>query len=154
MTNPETSSNPDIPVSFCCNLNIILFYIFFLSDLPTLDRQERNPFSLFLGLYTPTGFCWLGCKQIWRQTVFDSHFWCPIFIRYLNFPARQKFLTYFLGLLTPYTAANFGPKGMMLNRAIQGFCQGFIYPSLTQLLSQWVPAEERSRLGTIVYAGL
>ncbi|KAH1021984.1 hypothetical protein HUJ04_011460 [Dendroctonus ponderosae] len=57
-----------------------------------------------------------------------------------------------LGLSIPMTAAHFGSKGVMLSRAGQGLCQGFIYPSLTHLLSQWVPTQERSSLGTIVYA--
>ncbi|XP_066140951.1 putative inorganic phosphate cotransporter [Euwallacea fornicatus] len=57
-----------------------------------------------------------------------------------------------VGFFIPFTARLLGSKGVMLSRAIQGFCQGFIFPSLTHLLSQWVPSEERSILGTIVYA--
>lgn len=57
-----------------------------------------------------------------------------------------------LGGLTPFAAAYLGPKGVVGIRVIQGLCQGFIYPSLAHALSQWAPAEERSRLGTIVYA--
>ncbi|XP_030762099.1 putative inorganic phosphate cotransporter [Sitophilus oryzae] len=57
-----------------------------------------------------------------------------------------------LGTLIPLTAAQFGSRGVMISRAVQGLCQGFIYPSLTHLLSQWAPSEERSRLGTVVFA--
>ncbi|KAF7287841.1 hypothetical protein GWI33_000194 [Rhynchophorus ferrugineus] len=57
-----------------------------------------------------------------------------------------------LSALIPETAARYGSRGVMISRALQGFTQGFIYPSLTHLLSQWAPTEERSRLGTIVYA--
>ncbi|KAI8420167.1 hypothetical protein MSG28_008731 [Choristoneura fumiferana] len=34
-----------------------------------------------------------------------------------------------------------------------GLTQGFLYPSLHGLLGQWSPVAERSRMGTIVYAG-
>ncbi|KAL1509308.1 hypothetical protein ABEB36_004070 [Hypothenemus hampei] len=57
-----------------------------------------------------------------------------------------------IGFLIPPIAAHFGSEGVMLSRAIQGLCQGFIFPSVTHLLSRWVPSEERSILGTVVYA--
>lgn len=57
-------------------------------------------------------------------------------------------------ILLPATAAAFGSKGVMMNRAFQGLCQGFIFPNVHHALSQWVPPDERSRLGTIVYAGI
>ncbi|XP_050302077.1 putative inorganic phosphate cotransporter isoform X2 [Anthonomus grandis grandis] len=57
-----------------------------------------------------------------------------------------------LCLFVPLMAAHFGSKGVMINRALQGLSQGFIFPSVHQTLSRWVPPDERSRLGTIVYA--
>ncbi|XP_050295411.1 putative inorganic phosphate cotransporter [Anthonomus grandis grandis] len=56
------------------------------------------------------------------------------------------------GFGIPYAAAYFGSKGVMVCRMIQGLTQGFIYPSVTAVLSHWVVPQERSRLGTIVYA--
>ncbi|CAH2005198.1 unnamed protein product [Acanthoscelides obtectus] len=56
------------------------------------------------------------------------------------------------GLLLPLLAGAFGSKGVMAVRAIQGLAQGFIFPSVHTLLAKWVPPEERSRLGTFVYA--
>lgn len=38
-------------------------------------------------------------------------------------------------------------------RVVQGLSQGFLFPSVHNLLGKWVPLEEKSRLGTIVYAG-
>lgn len=57
------------------------------------------------------------------------------------------------GILIPLFAAYFGSKGVMAIRALQGFSQGFIFPSVHNLLSNWVPPNERSRFGTFVYAG-
>lgn len=58
-----------------------------------------------------------------------------------------------LSLALPIMADLFGSHGVMAARALQGFCQGFFFPSIHNLLSHWVPVQERSRLGTIVYAG-
>ncbi|KAJ0176882.1 hypothetical protein K1T71_008061 [Dendrolimus kikuchii] len=38
-------------------------------------------------------------------------------------------------------------------RVIQGLSQGFLFPSVHNLLGKWVPLEEKSRLGTMVYGG-
>ncbi|XP_060526465.1 putative inorganic phosphate cotransporter [Cylas formicarius] len=57
-----------------------------------------------------------------------------------------------LCVLVPATAAYFGSVGLMASRVIQGLSQGFIFPSTHHFLSQWVPVEERSRLGSSLYA--
>nr|XP_022908787.1 putative inorganic phosphate cotransporter isoform X1 [Onthophagus taurus] len=49
--------------------------------------------------------------------------------------------------------AELGSWGVMICRVIQGFTQGFFYPCMHNLLSKWIPLNERSRLGTFVYAG-
>lgn len=56
-------------------------------------------------------------------------------------------------VLLPTMAGSFGSKGVMASRAIQGFSQGFFFPSIHTLLSKWVPPDERSRLSSFVYAG-
>lgn len=38
-------------------------------------------------------------------------------------------------------------------RIVQGLSQGFFFPCIQFLLSKWVPASERSRMGSFVYAG-
>lgn len=55
-------------------------------------------------------------------------------------------------IFLPLMAAAFGSKGVMVSRALQGFSQGFLFPCVHHALSQWVPPEERGRLGTLVYA--
>ncbi|XP_066140972.1 putative inorganic phosphate cotransporter [Euwallacea fornicatus] len=59
-----------------------------------------------------------------------------------------------VGFCTPHIAAHLGEIGVMLGRAVQGFCQGFLFPSLTHLLSQWVPHEERARMTGFVYGAV
>ncbi|KAH1021978.1 hypothetical protein HUJ04_011458 [Dendroctonus ponderosae] len=61
----------------------------------------------------------------------------------------QSALTLFL----PVTAANFGSSGLYASRFLQGFCQGFLFPSLTHQLGQWAPLEERSRMGAFAFGG-
>ncbi|XP_030762123.1 putative inorganic phosphate cotransporter [Sitophilus oryzae] len=59
-----------------------------------------------------------------------------------------------LGLFLPLTAAKFGSTGLIINRALQGFCQGFFVPCLTYFLSQWIPKEERSRISMFCYGAI
>ncbi|EFA07862.1 putative inorganic phosphate cotransporter [Tribolium castaneum] len=69
------------------------------------------------------------------------------------FLVATMFICSIFGLLLPIMAETMGSEGVMASRALQGFCQGFIFPSIHNLLSYWVPVSERSRLGTFVYAG-
>lgn len=55
--------------------------------------------------------------------------------------------------LLPLIASEWGSKGVMTCRIVQGLGQGFVFPMTHDILSKWVPACERSRLGTYVYAG-
>ncbi|KAF7287840.1 hypothetical protein GWI33_000193 [Rhynchophorus ferrugineus] len=57
-----------------------------------------------------------------------------------------------LFILMPITAAYFGSTGVIVSRILQGLSQGFIFPSFAYLLCQWVPIEERARLGSAVFA--
>lgn len=47
----------------------------------------------------------------------------------------------------------FEDMGIMVMRLIQGLCQGFVFPSVQHVLSQWVPPNERAGLAGAVYAG-
>ncbi|KAI5639151.1 major facilitator superfamily domain-containing protein [Phthorimaea operculella] len=38
-------------------------------------------------------------------------------------------------------------------RVLQGLSQGFLFPSMHNLIGKWVPIEEKSSLGTFIYAG-
>ncbi|XP_014290991.1 putative inorganic phosphate cotransporter isoform X2 [Halyomorpha halys] len=56
-------------------------------------------------------------------------------------------------LLTPLVSRTFGAWGLICLRIFIGFGQGPVYPSLNVLLSNWSSANERGRLGAIVFAG-
>ncbi|XP_050308726.1 putative inorganic phosphate cotransporter [Anthonomus grandis grandis] len=56
-------------------------------------------------------------------------------------------------ILIPTMANEFGSKGVMVCRFLQGLAQGFLLPSIHTLLGHWAPPNERSRIGTFAYAG-
>ncbi|KAG5898537.1 hypothetical protein JTB14_038488 [Gonioctena quinquepunctata] len=58
-----------------------------------------------------------------------------------------------IGLLLPAIADEFGSSGVMVCRALQGLCHGWLFPSVQALLGKWVPRNERSILGSFVHSG-
>ncbi|CAG9837624.1 unnamed protein product [Diabrotica balteata] len=55
--------------------------------------------------------------------------------------------------LVPLLAEKFGSYGVMASRVVQGLCQGFVYPSISNLLGRWTHISERSRLGSLTLSG-
>ncbi|CAH2048167.1 unnamed protein product, partial [Iphiclides podalirius] len=58
-----------------------------------------------------------------------------------------------VSLLIPIGSYYGGWQLVCACRVIQGLAQGFLLPSIHHLIGKWVPLEEKSRLGTIIYAG-
>ncbi|CAG4948184.1 unnamed protein product [Parnassius apollo] len=58
-----------------------------------------------------------------------------------------------VSLLIPIGSYYGGWQLVCACRVIQGLSQGFLFPSVHNLIGKWVPLEEKSRLGTIIYAG-
>ncbi|XP_030386614.1 putative inorganic phosphate cotransporter [Scaptodrosophila lebanonensis] len=55
--------------------------------------------------------------------------------------------------LVPVAARKGGVWGLCIVRFIQGLGEGPIVPCTHALLAKWIPPNERSRMGTVVYAG-
>ncbi|KAI8436389.1 hypothetical protein MSG28_009995 [Choristoneura fumiferana] len=58
-----------------------------------------------------------------------------------------------VNMFVPFAASKGDWVAVCICRILMGLTQGFLYPSLHGLLGQWSPVAERSRMGTIVYAG-
>ena len=63
-------------------------------------------------------------------------------------------LTAILTLLTP-AATNWGDaNALIFVRFLMGLGEGVIQPSMSCLLAQWIPTQERSFIGSLVYSGI
>ncbi|RZB39500.1 inorganic phosphate cotransporter [Asbolus verrucosus] len=63
--------------------------------------------------------------------------------------------TAFFTLITPWVI-NISDGNwivLVILRLIEGLGEGTTYPALNALLAQWVPLDERAKIGTLVYAG-
>ncbi|XP_073956249.1 putative inorganic phosphate cotransporter [Choristoneura fumiferana] len=58
-----------------------------------------------------------------------------------------------VSLVLPTAATYGGWQAVCACRVLQGLSQGFIYPCMHNLIGKWAPLEEKSRLGTLIYAG-
>lgn len=56
-------------------------------------------------------------------------------------------------LLIPIGAYYGGWKVLCACRVLQGLSQGCLYPTMHNLIGKWVPLQEKSRLGTLIYGG-
>ncbi|XP_017865904.1 PREDICTED: putative inorganic phosphate cotransporter [Drosophila arizonae] len=99
-----------------------------------------------------------------KSYLLSSFFWGYVVTQvpggYLSAIIGAKYMLFFgvlicscLALLTPFCAITGGWKLVVVLRAIQGLCQGVIFPSTHTFLSKWAPAEERARLVGYCYSG-
>ncbi|XP_033335730.1 putative inorganic phosphate cotransporter isoform X1 [Megalopta genalis] len=56
-------------------------------------------------------------------------------------------------LLTPIVVEYGEATGLIILRVLMGLCEGTTFPALNAMLAQWTPPEERSKIGTLVFAG-
>ena len=63
------------------------------------------------------------------------------------------FLTSLLTIATPALTNFGGAKALIVSRVLMGGMHGLIQPSISGLLSQWIPPQERSMVGAVVYPG-
>ncbi|CAG2064724.1 unnamed protein product, partial [Timema podura] len=58
-----------------------------------------------------------------------------------------------LTLLTPLAATYGGANWLIGVRILEGLGEGSTFPAMNALLAQWAPPSERSRIGSLVFAG-
>lgn len=56
-------------------------------------------------------------------------------------------------LLTPVVVEAGGPTWLIVLRVLQGLGEGTTFPALSALLAMWIPLNERSKLGSLVFGG-
>ncbi|XP_076175055.1 putative inorganic phosphate cotransporter isoform X2 [Ptiloglossa arizonensis] len=56
-------------------------------------------------------------------------------------------------LITPVVVKFGEATGLIVVRVLMGLCEGTTFPALNAMLAQWTPPEERSKIGSLVFAG-
>lgn len=56
-------------------------------------------------------------------------------------------------LLTPVVVEAGGSTWLIVLRVLQGLGEGTTFPALSALLAMWIPLNERSKLGSLVFGG-
>lgn len=117
------------------------------------DRNASNP-----------DFPEFDWNESTKSYLLSSFFWGYVVTQipggYLSAIYGAKYMLFYgvlicscLALLTPFCAVNGGWTVVVVLRAVQGLCQGVIFPSTHTFLSKWAPAEERGRLVGYTYSG-
>lgn len=70
------------------------------------------------------------------------------------FLGSAMFVASVFTILVPLFGDKFGYGGIIFCRVLQGACQGFLLPSMSNLLSAWTHITERARWGGRVYSGM
>lgn len=61
--------------------------------------------------------------------------------------------TAFFTLITPITVYWGGARALIALRFVEGLGEGTTFPALSALLASWIPLNERSKLGSLVFGG-
>ncbi|XP_076241697.1 sialin [Calliopsis andreniformis] len=56
-------------------------------------------------------------------------------------------------LITPIVVDLGEATALIIVRILMGLCEGTTFPALNAMLAQWTPPEERSKIGSLVFAG-
>ncbi|XP_066153254.1 putative inorganic phosphate cotransporter [Euwallacea fornicatus] len=102
----------------------------------------------------------------WKNTsiILSSFYWSYITFQILAgylgktygpkyFLLATSFLNNCACAATPAATALIGFNGVILCRVVQGFTQGFLYPSIHVMLGTWAPDDERTAISNLVFSG-
>ncbi|XP_035775354.1 putative inorganic phosphate cotransporter isoform X1 [Anopheles albimanus] len=56
-------------------------------------------------------------------------------------------------LITPWAVQSGGSTALIVIRVLMGLGEGTTFPALSALMATWIPAKERSKLGSLVFGG-
>ncbi|KAG5861978.1 hypothetical protein JTB14_005754 [Gonioctena quinquepunctata] len=108
----------------------------------------------------PTYPEWKDKKNVILSSFSWGHIWFQVIAgQFAKNYGPKYFLTVAIALsglcilLIPCFAAEFGYKGIIALRAIEGALHGVLFPSVHFLLSKWAHISERAKWGSFVYAG-
>ncbi|XP_075977973.1 putative inorganic phosphate cotransporter [Anticarsia gemmatalis] len=99
-----------------------------------------------------------------QSIILSSYFWGYVMLQIPSGELANRFggmilvvsciaVNSVVSLLIPISAYYGGWQLVCACRVLQGLTQGFLYPSIHHLIAKWVPLEEKSSMGTIIYAG-
>ncbi|XP_023940700.1 putative inorganic phosphate cotransporter isoform X2 [Bicyclus anynana] len=144
--------------------HLVIFLLFLATVVSYATRVSMSVTILAMTKDNDYGFEVFDWDQSTRDTILSSFFWGYIVLQIPagmlagRFGARllilvSMLMTGLVNLLLPYAAVKGGWQAVCGCRIVMGLFQGLLYPSLHGLVGQWAPADERSRMGTIVYSG-
>lgn len=124
---------------------------------PALDDDD----SVVEKLSSTGTYAWSKSVQ---GTILSSFYWGYIITHLPGGMLAEKFGgKYSLGLgilstavttlLTPIAVEWNGATALIVLRFLMGLGEGTTFPALNSMLAQWTPPEERSKLGSLVFAG-
>ncbi|XP_011506437.1 PREDICTED: sialin-like isoform X2 [Ceratosolen solmsi marchali] len=131
-------------------------------------RPERAPGSASSANSTAFETARVGGTYEWSEytqgVILSSFYWGYVITHIPGGMIAEKFGgKYTLGLgilwnaiftiLTPLGVKLGGATALIVLRVLVGLAQGAAYPALNVMLAQWVPIEERSKAGSLVFAG-
>ncbi|KAI5639150.1 major facilitator superfamily domain-containing protein [Phthorimaea operculella] len=162
MTEKQQTASEDVKLSYGCGLRHAQVLLLFLAMV--LAFAMRVNMSVAIVAMTDDNrddtFNWSIQKQ---SVILSSFFWGYIVLQVPAGELAARFggkvlitilvaVNSLVCLLIPF-ASVYGWQYVCACRVVQGLSQGFLNPAMHNLLGKWVPLEEKSRLGTLTYAG-
>jgi ACS family sodium-dependent inorganic phosphate cotransporter-like MFS transporter 6/7/8 len=158
--NPETILKPKQLIGVRHYQFVLMFFTLFISfgirsslSVAIVSMTEETPPNPSIPTYPE----WDN-----TDTILSSFFWGYIIPQVGAGQLSEYFgpkwflvVTMVLGsavnIAVPGMAAALGSTGVMICRVVQGLNQGFLYPSIHNMISKWTPLFERSTISNFVY---
>ena len=134
------------------------------NNFDSCDPMDDEPWKNSSGPTLPSNsklYDWDGMTQ---GVILSSFYWGYVVTHLPGGMLSEKFGgKYSLGLgilatavftlITPIVVEFGEAPGLIIIRVLMGLCEGTTFPALNAMLAQWTPPEERSMIGSLVFAG-